>query len=194
LEQHKPKHDRIIFSDPEPSYSTSYVEEVIIHQPAEEQAIRIESKRSFVYSLLLRIAGFCVGSAAAMFFLSHYVAGDLATLGAVSLTSPATWMLAALVLLSANRIYINSLKDQTLALDDLKAQNSKVILKPLFSYLGWTFLFFLFGFLDHTWFRWFAAWVIFQSGANLRLQKGGFMSFSSWQTGGPRFQSFKFRR
>ena len=194
MEQHKPKHDRIILSDQESSYSTGYQEEVIILPPEQEQVVQIESKRSFVYSLLLRIGGLCIGSAMALFFLSHYVPADIATLRNFSLASVGSWLLLGILALAFSRIYVNSTKDQVLSIEELKAKASKVISKPLMSYLGWTFFFFVFGFLGPSWFRWVAAWFIFNAGANLKFRSGGFMNLTSWPAGAARFQSFKFRK
>ena len=130
----------------------------------------------------------------ALFFLSHYVPADIATLQAFSLASSASWFLLGIIALALSRIYINSTKDQVLSIEELKAQSSKVISKPLVSYLGWTFFFFVFGFLDPSWFRWVAAWFIFNAGANLKFRSGGFMNLTSWPAGAARFQSFKFRK
>ncbi len=194
LEQHKPKHDRIILSDQESSYSTGYQEEVIILPPEQEQVVQIESKRCFVFSLLLRVGGLCIGSAMALFFLSHYVPADIATLQAFSVGSSASWLLLGIIALALSRIYVNSTKDQTLSIEELKTQSSKVISKPLMSYLGWTFFFFVFAFFGPSWFRWVAAWFIFNAGANLKFRKSGFLNLTSWPAGAARFQSFKFRR
>ena len=194
MEQHKPKHDRIILSDQESSYSTGYQEEVIILPPEQEQVVQIESKRSFVYSLLLRIGGLCIGSAMALFFLSHYVPADVATLRKFSLASVGSWLLLGILAMSISRIYVNSTKDQVLSIEELKSKSSKVISKPLFSYLGWTFCFFVFAFISHTWLRWPAAWFIFNAGANLKFRKSGFLNLTSWPVGAARFSSFRIKR
>ncbi|MEI7987142.1 MAG: hypothetical protein WCI55_16085 [Armatimonadota bacterium] len=194
MEQHKPKHDRIILSDQDYSHSTSYQEEVIILPPGQEQVVQIESKRSFVLSLLLRIGGLCIGSAMALFFLSHYVPADIATLQAFSLGSSATWLLLGVFAAALSRIYVNSAKDQALSIEELKAKSSKIISKPLLSYLGWTFFFFVFAFFGPSWFRWVAAYFIFNAGANLKFRPSGFLNLTSWPAGAARFQSFKFRK
>lgn len=194
LPQHKPKIDQITISEHQTSYSTGYQEDVVILPPEVEQSVQIESKRSFVFSLLLRISGLCVGSGMALFFLSHYVPADIATIQNFSLGSSASWLILGVFLLASSRIYLNSLKDQTLSVEQLKAQGSKVISKPLLSYLGWTFFFFVFAFFGPSWFRWVAAWFIFNAGANLKFRSGGFMNLTSWPAGAARFQSFKFRR
>jgi hypothetical protein len=193
LPQHRPKVDQIIVTEPEASYSTGYQDEVIILPPEQEEAVQIESKRSFVYSLGLRIAGFCVGSAMALFFLSHYVPADVATLRNISIASGASWLVAGLLFLALSRIYVLSLKDQTLSIDELKAKASKVVSKPLVSYLGWTFLFFVFGFLGPTWFRWVAAWFVFNAGCNLKFRPGGLLNLTSWPAGAARFRSFRIK-
>ena len=166
----------------------------MVQESQEFQEVQIESKRCFVFSLLLRTAGLCVGSAMSLFFLSHYVAADITALRNFSLSSATSWFLVGALAMAISRIYANSVKDQTLSIDELKAQSSKVISKPLFSYLGWTFFFFVFAFVSHTWLRWPAAWFIFNAGANLKFQKSGFLNLTSWPVGAARFSSFRIKR
>jgi hypothetical protein len=191
LSQHRPKVDQIIVTEPEASYSTGYQDEVIILPPEQEEAVQIESKRSLAFSLALRVAGLITGLALALSFLSHYIQADLAMLRN---SSVALLLVSGLVILSLCRIYAKSLKDQTLSVDEIRVKASSVLLKPLISYLGWTFFFFVFGFLGPTWFRWVAAWFIFNAGSHVKFRSGGFMNMSSWPAGSARFSSFRVKR
>ena len=80
--------------------------------------------------------------------------------------------------------------DRTLPFEQIRVNASKVFTKPLFSYLGWTLLFFLFGALGQTWLRWPAVWFILMSTSHIKFQTG-WMRFINMPMGGMSASSYR---
>jgi hypothetical protein len=191
LEQHKPKLDKLYIPSESESFSTTIVEDVIIHQPQDEDKIKGEESKSLLLAAGLRIVGLILSVFAARLFLSHYVTSDGIAFQHFNLSSQLWQVFIVLLALMVARMVAQLRIDRNLPFEQIRGNATKVFTKPFFSYLGWTFLFFVFGALGQTWFRWPAAWFILMSTSHIKFQTGWMRFVNMPVQGGFRSSSYK---
>ena len=165
-------------------------EDVVIHQPQDEAKIKDEESNSLFLAAGLRVVGLVISILAARLFLSHYVASDLVAFQHFNLGSQPWQMFIIILALMVSRMVAQLKVDRTLPFEQIRGNASKVFTKPLFSYLGWTLLFFLFGALGQTWLRWPAVWFILMSTSHIKFQTG-WMRFINMPMGGMSASSYR---
>ena len=177
MEQHRPKSDRIIVTDAETSYSRGFDEDVIIHQPAEEQAIRSNQNQSFAISVVMRLVGLGFGSLVALFFLRHYKAGIPGAFPSITLVSLNGIFICILVAITIGNIVRRATQDRQLSPEEMFSNWYRLFTRPVMVYLFWTFVFFVFSGLGNTWFTTLIAGVIMFSSYDLKFKGRGFSNF-----------------
>ena len=193
LEQHKPsQRTRLITDDEGSSYSFGQTEEVIIQQPGEAFQSLEDSNNSFGLSLILRGVSLGFSSFLAWFFLSHYQLPNGG--GIVFGTSGKIFLMFAFVY-AISVIVKRATKDREVPVAILQSGIGKVFWRPIFSYLGWTFLFFVMPFLGHSPYTLaIATSFIGLKGLSLRLNRDRGFGPMSFNQSGFKFSSIKFRR
>ncbi len=190
MEQHKPSQRARLITDDEMSFGQ---QEVIIQQPGEAFLTSSESNQSFAVSMGLRAVSLGFSSFFAWLFLSHY---KLSSGGSgLDMLHPVAnqIFLAFMFFFLIGGMVQRAMKDRNTPVSELQANIGKVFWRPILSYLGWTFLFFILPFLGHGGLTLaFAAIVIGTKGLGLRLTSGG--GFRPMGFSGFNFTTYKFKR
>lgn len=193
LEQHKPsQRARLISDDDGSSYSFGQGEEIIIQQRGEAFRSLEDSNNSFGLSMILRLVSLGFSSFLAWFFLTHYPLSNgsglvLGTSGKIFLIFASVYAISVIVK--------RATKDREVPAATLQTGIGKVFWRPMFSYVGWTFSFFIFPFLAHSPFTLaIAATFIYLKGLSLRLNRDSSFWPMSFSQPGFKFSSYRFKR
>ena len=183
MEQHKPKVDKLNFEH-ETTFSGGVIEDVIIHQPQDEQVLRAEGFQRMGLSFLMRLAGLLYGGYIASFFLRHYPGSNplvIPPLQVLSLNGLLVLAFGAMILgQMIRRIRI----DRQLEIPAILSNWMHLLFRPIFSYLAWTFVFFVIGALGNSGFAVIIGAVIALSGYDMKFKdrSRGVITFNSYSS------------
>ena len=192
MPQHKPKVDKLNAETFNPPFSGSDNDEVVFTQSPGNTVSEVDAKRFFLRALGFRCISLGLALILAKVFLGHYSANSKVAF--IGLSGEMTTLLLILVAISFSirSIYqqCETERRRVLAGESMKEPN--LSFRPVFSYWGWTFMFFVLPFLGNSVYSLlFAAFMIFRSGTRpVWFANRGFGRSSSTGFG---FQSFRFK-
>ncbi len=169
MEQHKPKVDKLNFEQGT-SFSSGVIEDVIIHQPQDEQVLRAEGLQRMGLSLLMRFAGLLYGGYIASFFLRHYPGSNPLVIPPLQILSLNGILVLAFGAMILGQMIRKSRIDRQLEIPAILSNWFQLIIRPIFSYLAWTFLFFVIGALGNSGFAVIIGAVIALSGYDMKFK------------------------
>ena len=169
MEQHRPKHDTVIIEGETTTFSVGSTEDVIVHQPQDERVLQAERAVKFALSLGMRLVCLAFSLLIGYLFYGHYPAGqekipitprsgmDLVAVAVIAYTFVSLWRCAN--------------NDRQYSVAAILSNWPRVFTRPLFSYFGWTFLFFVFSGLGNTGFTLIASVLILFSSYDMKFKE-----------------------